>query len=892
MADPVKLDDDSLEKLAKMLNNNRGSGTSSALNLTGATEGANAFGAATKTGAQAVEGLSNNLKLGGQEAVGLVNTFKQFTTVGINFSNDALAFRGSIAQTRLSVAEYDSVISKLIPNIASLGGTITDGTKKFNQMSQEFGATGAADQLRQIGFTTKEYNEVLALSLAGKKGSDLQDAQSRQKANMAATELALEMDKVAQLTGVSRQEQQRALQEKQNNMRVQATIEQQIRAGGKDAADAYDKMKVQLAGLGLDKLGDELYSGQALTKDAINQLNALGPAGTQLREAINQVRDAKTKEARDAAELNLRAAQAAAAREMNSDRAINQMRYGEGETADALRKTALGMRNYTNAVAEEQEKARRAGKEINEEQAARILEDRARYAQKLASGKAEQEAQDALTAAKKTGNTAEIAAAEAKVKEVQQAKAEAKPTEALIQILNRLNDTMASFVISGVAGAKGAAGSPVGQAALDNALKATRNENALARGGILNMPGKDEIDKAIAAGNWKLAGEKIADGFIGMAKNWWDTAKSTVTDMAKAAAKPNGQFAEGTAGSGFDVSKLVRDFGTKTTVDLHGKEAVVTEDQLKKLVTGVMSGSMVSTRQTTTETSTSGGGETTTTRKQSDASKAAEQELADLWQKFGTDWQKRKEVLIEGMAVEDRKFSKVQAAMKGDVEAQRIKEEYEAKRAELQKKVDDGISYEIETKKEAANQAKIIAGKSQEELLNLAMYGQGEIADLAAKALEDAKDTAKKEVTVKQEATKTNTNSIENLQKDLIAKGANIKADGIMGPLTKAAMGMFGDIKSPETSQVRGLSKTIPNEIAQAKAESVKKVITPEPVSKPEPKPATAKTTTTLDDLKEQLIQLNKTMGEMLSHSSEMVGNIEKQVRATKRLDPNVSLRG
>jgi hypothetical protein len=57
-------------------------------------------------------------------------------------------------------------------------------------------------------------------------------------------------------------------------------------------------------------------------------------------------------------------------------------------------------------------------------------------------------------------------------------------------------------------------------------------------------------------------------------------------------------------------------------------------------------------------------------------------------------------------------------------------------------------------------------------------------------------------------------------------------------------------------------------------------------------RPSTALSgTSTLDDLKEQLIQLNKTMGELVSYTADVASSAEKQARATKRLDPNVALR-
>ncbi len=257
-----------------------------------------------------------------------------------------------------------------------------------------------------------------------------------------------------------------------------------------------------------------------------------------------------------------------------------------------------------------------------------------------------------------------------------------------------------------------------------------------------------------------------------------------------------------------------------------------------------------------------------------------------LREKFNSDWAKRKEVLIEGMAVEDRKYSKVQAVMKADIDAQKIKEEYESKRAELQKRVDDGIKYEIETKKSAADTLAEIAQETGLKEISIKQFNSDKIDELIREASESQIEVAESTRDAVDVAGLDET--VESTQKDLVAKGP---LDNLFESLTKNAMSIFSSIKPPDTTQIRGLSRTIPNEIAQSRIESARKV--PETTTrKDEALPTAVQTSATLDDLKSELIQLNKTMGEMVSYSSEMVGNIEKQVRATKKLDPNVSLRG
>jgi peptidoglycan hydrolase-like protein with peptidoglycan-binding domain len=255
----------------------------------------------------------------------------------------------------------------------------------------------------------------------------------------------------------------------------------------------------------------------------------------------------------------------------------------------------------------------------------------------------------------------------------------------------------------------------------------------------------------------------------------------------------------------------------------------------------------------------------------------------------------------------DAKGGEVRRATRDSDEFKAMEAEYTAKREQLQKVVSDGITWETEKKSEAAEEI------SQAEMQKLMMirYGHDEVSKITeveiakevtaavektAKLADVAKTTeaaGAKEVEAKKVVSESS--KVLAMQQELIAKGAKIKADGIMGPLTKAAMSTFNtaQVKANDTTKVGNLSKTIPTELAQAKAEEEKRkaaaAVVPNKTAVETASGTAIKTTQ--DDLYEQLIQLNTKMQELVSHSSDMATTAEKQVRATKRLDPNVALR-
>lgn len=782
-------------------------------------------------------------------------TWRKASEIGIGFNNDAIGLRNSIAGTRLSTDEWRDTIDRNRQGFTALGGTMSDSAKRFNQLSTEFSNTSASDELRKMGITTKEYNDILAISTSGKKFGDFADAESRKKANLAAADLALEMDKVAQLTGVSRREQQEALQEKQKNARVQATVEMQLRAGGQDAADAYKKMTTQMKGMGLDKLSDEIYTGQALSAKSIATLSALGPAGNQLRDAINDVRNAKTKEARDAADIALKKAQAAVAEQVQSDQSLNQIRYGQGEVADALGEISIKSRNYADGIAAVQKESADKGKKLTAEEAALELEKRTNLTKNIANGKAEADARADLA---KATNPAEKAAAEAKLKEA----TASKTTEVYILTQARLNDTLAATIVT-LTGFNKAITAPGSATApgLDKATKGLANvktekgvtSSSLDRGGILDTNRVGKVSDALSEGNFKEAGKQAGLGIIEVIKNLTTLGTNTlnvtgdvVTKGAKSdlGSKPAGSYAEGTAGAGFDFTKIVRDFGAKTPVELHGEEAVLTKKQLTDMLSGIQTSipkmsagidmSKLPPISTTVSSSTTGG----------ESSTIKIPNMSEMTKKFETsfaDFEKFEEDKLLAIRYGQDEVTKI-------TESTNVKDisnaiEKTTKLADVAKTTEAVVAKEIESKKVVSESSKVLA-----------------------------------------------------MQQELIAKGAKIKADGIMGPLTKSAMSAFNtaQVKATDTTKVGNLSKTIPSEVAQAKAEEEKRRAAATTVvpAKPQAETATGPAIkTTQDDLYEQLIQLNTKMQELVSHSSEMATSAEKQVRATKRLDPNVALR-
>ena len=827
---------------------------------------------ASKTDKGLLSGLDKSTAGLASEVDKSAKTWQQASNVGIGFNNDAIGLRTSVAQTRLSTEEWGDTIKKGAIGFTALGGTMTDSAKKFNQMSASFSDTTAADELRKIGFTTKEYNDVLAISLASKKGQDLSTLEGQRKANMAAADLALEMDKVAQLTGVSRREQQEALQEKQKNARVQATIELEIRKGGKDAADSYLNMSTKLKGVGLDKLGDELYTGQALSQKAIAQMNALGPAGNQLREAITATKNAKSEEEKAAAKAMMDRAQSAIAERQTSTEYLTMVQRGQGDVAEAAGEGMIAARNYNKGIEEVQAEFKAQGKALTTEQARQVLAERAKKPVDIATGKD-----------KTSGEAAAAKTTEAYVL------AQARAADGAAKLEKAFNDANKAITANGTATRKGIDQLNAGLANVKpSTLRPGETSTGRERLGLANSEAAGKTLDEGAKGNFREAGKMAGTAIIEAVRNLKDitTGAINVTGGILNGNKPVTPVGEtaprvSRAGGSPNIDNMLEDFGKETPAMLHGKEAVLTKEQLTSLVSKIgMAGSRMKTAMPDIKMPDMAS-------QQAELQKAATSfkmpdmanQKAEL-QKAAASI-KMPEVKMPGVtsvtdavtkATEDKKLQDINRQVM-EMQLASAKDGVMLDREKALSVVQEKVAKEEKaTAEQKIKEAEIKAQADRKSMLESAIKnGPADVAEKAMKELaginKQEQDKAKAESEIKKKE----------------------------APSTKGAT---ADVKTDNKNKVSNISKTVPSEIAQQKAEDERKkaaaavAITPKPATATTAStPAGVGKTSTLDDLNEQLKQLNKSMGELVSHTSDVSLQAEKQVRATKRLDPNVSLR-
>jgi len=758
-------------------------------------------------------------------------TWRKSSETGIGFNNDAIGLRASISQTRLSTDQWNEVIDKGKYNFTSLGGNMTDSAKIFNQVSKSFSDSTAADTLRKMGYTTQDYNELLAITISGQRRINIDNDAERLKLQQSVAELASEMDKTAQLTGVSRKEQESALQELQKNARIQATL-----AGmAPEQKQALEQATVGLKGLGLNKVGEELFTGQAKTKETIAILAGLGPAGTQLQNAMNNLRNAHTDEERKSALAQVKQAETAVAAQMSTETYRRMVQTGEGAAADAARTVYMSSQNFNSSiksVADQYHVSMDRARQIADEDAG--FRQKGLVAQRDQNGEIMKDAQGKQLIDKAAGakSTELYVEANARLKDfnatlgqvidsINQRFGATKTAQDMIDQLKNVKPSDGKGVIP--------EGTPASAVDRANGIEAlTRLPGAIQNGTLFKDIGSITIDSV----------KEIGVGAVTMAADVVNLVGELATGKQPV---PRADTTLGATGQPFEkgpVNALINE-GTNL-------EGVFSSQQIGKLISNTIS---MTANQSSSgnldigklsemfNTTISSAGSRTNAG--TDSQESAQQTTSSIQ----TSWKSAVQTMIQDN----------ESAIKSSSQAQLTT----IKQSEIEKT----SAIESEKKKQDA----VVATTGVPEFVAGIQRSIGPMTSDLQKATG---------------------NATSEMQKEMIAKAKEWNAAPMLSlsDMQKQVSPMFDNLKE----HVGGLNNATSN-IKQAVVEQPKPAVVEQP--KQQQHDEIRQGTVTLKDLHMDLVDLNKNVVDMVKHTAELLETSGKVHRATKKLNPNVSVR-
>lgn len=303
--------------------------------------------------------------------------YQQMTKAGVGFGGSLTDLRIAAAQTHMTLSQFANIIKANGDTLARMGGTANDGAKAFVRLSTEIMSSDTGNRLKSLGYSADEVNQGMLDYIQMTGGRSAEELKNTKALTSSASEYLTQLDGLAQLTGKSREQQEKELKEAQQN----AAIQQKL-AGMDDL-----QQKAYMRGLAemtakFGKAGAEMYQAQVLgippQTEAARNLTALAPEVARASQGMADV----AKRGGDAAETMKFSAEA-------TQGAVDaSKRYGDGLKA-AMSFRTDGTAQAINALGMSAVQAEKSGRETSEKELARRAEIAAEQKERQESQAAE-----------------------------------------------------------------------------------------------------------------------------------------------------------------------------------------------------------------------------------------------------------------------------------------------------------------------------------------------------------------------------------------------------------------------------------------------------------------------------------------------------------------------
>lgn len=276
-----------------------------------ATEFVQKFGAAAGRGSGKLSDLGESLEAFGVVGERLnqllrridnnIEAFRTLSQTGASFGQSIIGLRNAAAEAGLPVTDFVNLIADGRETLAALFGSTTAGAREFAGLANSFRRTNR-DVLAPLGFTVEEVNDLLLTNLNISRRTGIFQNQTAMDNIMSSRQFAIELDRLAKLTGQQRSELAKNIEQSLNNERFLARLNEL----DKDTRDAFLRFNSVIEGAA-PELGAGLQdlianSGVPVTDAALELAQNIPQLGDIIRQlesgqidtfqALELVRDA------------------------------------------------------------------------------------------------------------------------------------------------------------------------------------------------------------------------------------------------------------------------------------------------------------------------------------------------------------------------------------------------------------------------------------------------------------------------------------------------------------------------------------------------------------------------------------------------------------------------
>lgn len=246
---------------------------------------------------------------------GLLKTYQDLTTSGINFGGSLTDMRMAASNAYLTLDEFASIMKTNSSLLAKLGGSASDGAVMFNKAAATLVKGDLGDDLRALGYTSKDLNQGLADYLTLTGGRTREEMRNTQQLAQGAAQYLEQLDGLSRLTGESREQLAEKLKQDKANAaweaylltltpkekeKALAGLAESLAKGGQGAADL---LKAELMGLPVQtKAGQEFstmaQNGAAAVRDMAANVKDQTKTTSDIQTASAQLTNALAEDGR------------------------------------------------------------------------------------------------------------------------------------------------------------------------------------------------------------------------------------------------------------------------------------------------------------------------------------------------------------------------------------------------------------------------------------------------------------------------------------------------------------------------------------------------------------------------------------------------------------------
>jgi len=200
--------------------------------------------------------------------------YQTLTNAGVSFGGSLTELRLAASSAGLTMDQFTGILTRNSERLTSLGGTANEGAIAFKKLAANMYASETGAKLRAMGITAEQQNEAMItyMSLSGGRSKkELADTDGQIK---ATANYLIQLDELAQITGKSKEEQQKKLKAEMEAADFQLFLSTKSEAERKTITDSMTRATSLYGQAGADIVKAQAM-GVAVQGEAGKRLTAL-----------------------------------------------------------------------------------------------------------------------------------------------------------------------------------------------------------------------------------------------------------------------------------------------------------------------------------------------------------------------------------------------------------------------------------------------------------------------------------------------------------------------------------------------------------------------------------------------------------------------------------------